>query len=64
MNPIELKNLTGCGLSMCKDALKYSDEHGGGDDMAIAYLKAKCCAVKTTCSFDERVMMFYETDNL
>ena len=48
---------------MCKDALKYAAEHNGDDYMAIAYLKAKTLAVKTNCSFDERVRRFMQKEN-
>jgi translation elongation factor EF-Ts len=58
LDPIKLRDLTGCGLSLCRQAMAYAVEHSGDDRMAIAYLKAKCFAVKTTCSFDERVQMF------
>ena len=58
MDAIELRDISGCPLSMCKDALRYARVHGGGDHMAIAYLKAKTLAVKTHCSFDERVQRF------
>ena len=58
MNAIELRNISNCPLSMCAAAVKYAEEHNGGDDIAIAYLKAKTLAVKTHCSFDERVQRF------
>ena len=58
MDAIELRNLSGCSLSLCKRALAYTVERGGDNDMAIAYLKAKSLAVKTTCDFDERVRRF------
>lgn len=58
MDAIELRNISHCPLVMCKAALKYAEEHNGDDYMAIAYLKAKVFAVKTNCSFDERVQRF------
>lgn len=58
MDAIELRNVSHCPLSMCKAALKYATEHNGNDYMAIAYLKAKTLAVKTNCSFDDRVQLF------
>lgn len=58
MDAIELRNVSHCPLSMCKAALKYAMEHNGDDYMAIAYLKAKTLAVKTSCSFDDRVQLF------
>lgn len=54
----ELRNITGCSLKMCKEALEYADEHNGGKEMAIAYCKAKSLAVYTDCSFDERIQRF------
>lgn len=41
MTPLELKEATGCGIELCKQAVKYSNANGGGDDKAIAYLKDK-----------------------
>lgn len=58
LDPIDLRNISHCSLSLCKKAIAYAIEHNGNDYMAIAYLKAKNFAVKTTCSFDERVQMF------
>jgi hypothetical protein len=58
MDAIELRNISHCPLLMCKAALKYATEHNDNDYMAIAYLKAKTFAVKTNCSFDERVQLF------
>ncbi|MBQ8805994.1 MAG: hypothetical protein IJZ68_05875 [Bacteroidaceae bacterium] len=55
-----LRNKTGCSLAMCKEAIEYADAHDGGEEMAIAYCKAKSFAVKTTCTFDERVRKFME----
>lgn len=60
MTAIELKNLSGCSLAMCKKALEYAVAHNGDDRVVIAYLKAKTIAVKTTCDFDERVRRFME----
>ena len=60
MTAVELKNLSGCPLTMCKKALEYAAKHGGDARIAIAYLKAKTIAVKTTCDFDERVKRFLE----
>lgn len=60
LNPMELRNQTGCSLFLCKKAIDYAIEHNGNDSMAIAFLKAKSFAVKTDCSFDDRVMYFME----
>ena len=60
LDPIELRNTSHCPLSLCKKAVAYTIEHDGDDLMAIAYLRAKCLAVHTKCSFDERVLMFRE----
>ena len=56
----ELRDRTGCGLKLCRDAWLYAEEHGGDMQMAIAYCKAKTLAVYTNCSFDERVKRFLE----
>ena len=53
-----LQEKTGCNVQLCKEALRYVSEHDGDEDMAIAFLKAKSSAVKTTCSFDECVKSF------
>lgn len=53
--------LTGCDMKTCKDAWKYAEEHKGHYEMAVAYCKAKTLAVKTTCSFDDRVKRFMDT---
>lgn len=58
MNATELRNITNCPLSMCAEAVEYAEKHNGGYDIAIAYLLAKTLAVKTNCSFDERVQRF------
>ena len=60
MNPTELRNHTGCSLLMCKQAVDYAIAHGGDDNMAVAYLKAKSFALKTDCDFDDRVKYFME----
>lgn len=60
MNPIELRNQTGCSLCLCKQAIDYAVEHNGNDSMAVAFLKAKSFALKTDCDFDERVRYFME----
>lgn len=60
MTAVELKNLSGCSLAMCKKALEYATAHDGDDRMVIAYLKAKTLAVKTMCDFDTRVRRFME----
>ena len=63
MSPAKIKELrdrTGCSLKTCKEALEYAEERKGGFQMAIAYCKAKSLAVKTNCSFDERVQRFLE----
>ena len=57
---LALREKTGCCVKMCKAALDYAAEHNGGEDMAIAYCKAKTLAVYTSCSFDERVQRFME----
>lgn len=57
---INLSKETGCSISMCKEALEYANNNGGGHEMSVAYLKAKTLAVKTHCSFDERVLRFME----
>ena len=60
MNPMELRNQTGCSLHLCKQAVDYASVHNGDDNMAVAYLKAKSFALKTDCDFDERVKYFME----
>lgn len=62
MDALELRAATGCELVMCKDALRYAESHGGGKEMATAYLKAKTFAVKTSCSFDARVQRFMQKE--
>ena len=62
VNAIELRNISNCPLQMCKAAIEYAIEHNGGETMALAYLKAKTIAVKTHCSFDERVQRFLDGD--
>lgn len=32
MDAFELRAATGCGLAMCKDALRYAESHGGGKE--------------------------------
>lgn len=58
LDVFELRNVSHCSLSQCKKAIAYATTHGGDDYMAIAYLKAINLAVKTNCTFDERVQMF------
>ena len=63
MSPAKIKELrdrTGCSLKTCKEAWEYAEERNGGIQMAIAYCKAKSLAVRTECSFDERVQRFLE----
>ncbi len=60
---LELSKETGCSISMCKDAYKYAQSYADGRDMAVAYLKAKTLAVKTHCSFHDRVLRFMEATN-
>lgn len=57
---LNLSKETGCSISMCKEAVEYANKHKGSTNMAVAYLKAKTLAVKTHCSFDERVKRFME----
>ena len=52
----ELRELTGCSLSICKKALEYKSKHKGCT--AIGYCKAKELSVKTTYSFENRVKAF------
>ena len=57
----ELREKTGCGMFLCKQALDYAK---GDGRVAIAYLKAKSYAVATpNISFDERVKLFIENEN-
>lgn len=58
MNALELKSISGCSLDLCKKAIIYATDHGGDLQMAMAYLRAKTLAVKTTCDFDKRVERF------
>lgn len=52
----ELRNLTGCSMLLCKQALEYSNED---QELAIAYIRAKSYAVATKgLTFDERVKRF------
>lgn len=63
MTPAQIKELrdrTGCGLKMCREAWQYAEERNGGIQMALAYCKAKTLAVYTNCSFDDRVKRFLE----
>ena len=62
MDAFELRAATGCGLALCKDALRYA-ENRGGKETALVYLKAKTCAVKTSCSFDARVQRFMQKED-
>ena len=62
MDAFELRAATGCGLTMCKDALRYAESHGGGKEMVMAYLKAKTFAVKISCGFDVRVQRFMQKE--
>lgn len=57
----ELRDRTGCSLKTCKEAWEYAEKRNGGLQMAMAYCKAKSLAVKTQCSFDERVNRFLES---
>ena len=57
---LNLSKESGCSIFMCKEALEYAASKNGGIDMAVAYLKAKTLAVKTHCSFEERVIRFME----
>ena len=59
----KLAQQTGCSISLCKDAYEYAQSYAAGRDMAVAYLKAKTLAVKTTCSFHERVLRFLEDES-
>jgi translation elongation factor EF-Ts len=53
-----LREITGCSMTLCRDALDYSQ---GEINLAIAYLKAKTLAVATPkLNFDERVQCFYK----
>lgn len=63
MSPEQIKALrdkTGCSLRMCRDAWIYAEERQGDENMALAYCRAKTLAVKTHCTFDERVQKFME----
>ena len=60
---LNLSKESGCSSSKCKEALEYANNNGGGHEMSIAYLKAKTLAVKTHCSFDERVLRFLEEES-
>ena len=59
---IKLRDKSGCPLKLCKEALEYASTHGGDEELAMAFLRAKTLAVKTTCSFDERVQRFYDKE--
>ncbi len=55
----QLREETGCGFPMCKDAYRYAKSHDGDYDMMIAYCKAKVIAVSTgNMPFDKRVEHF------
>lgn len=58
--PQSLKNETGFPLALCKAAIDYAYTHPGCTP--VAFLKAKAFAVKTDCSFDDRVKMFSESE--
>ena len=58
----QLREETGCGIRLCKDAYKYALEHNGGYIMMVAYCKAKVAAVKSSMPFDERVKKYMEDD--
>jgi hypothetical protein len=54
---------TGCGLILASAAFKYAYERNIPDyRLMVAYVKAKTLAVKTYCTFDERVEAFYEVE--
>lgn len=56
----ELREKSGCGLLLCKQAIDYAK---GEEKIAIAYLKAKTFAVSTPkLTFDERVKLFIEEE--
>jgi len=60
LNIQELREQTGCGMMMCKQAFDYAK---GDDRRAIAYLKAKTYAVSTPkLTFDERVKLFFDNE--
>ena len=54
----DLRNKTGCSWQECSDAYDYMIEHNGNEDMAIAYLKARCFALNFRGPFDEKVKRF------
>lgn len=52
----ELREKTGVGLMLCKQAIDYAK---GNEATAIAYIRAKTLAVATPkLTFDERVELF------
>lgn len=56
MDVHELRELSGCSILLCKEAIEYSN---GNRELAIAYIKAKTIAVSTgKMTFDERVKSF------
>ena len=59
---IYLRDKYNCPIKLCLEAVQYAKEHNGDETMELAYLKAKSFAVKTTCSFDDRVRRFMKGD--
>lgn len=56
----ELREKSGCGLTLCKQAIDYAK---GDEKVALAYLKAKTLAVATPkITFNERVKLFIEKE--
>ena len=51
----KLRQVTGCSMSLCYDAIEYAESHEGCTP--LGYLKAKTLAVKIE-PFEEKVRMF------
>ena len=55
----QLRQDTGVGYQMCRDAYRYTIKRGGNYSMMVAYIKAKVFAVNTgDMPFDKRVERF------
>ena len=54
----KLRENTGVGIHMCRDAFIYAKEHNGGYNMMLAYVKAQGLAVWISGTFDDRVAHF------
>ena len=57
---LELREKTGCSLSLCKEAIEYCKNKE--DVVPIGYLKAKTLAVYTKMSFEDRVKLFSRSE--